>query len=193
MLAGHETTANQLAWTCYFLSQHPEVVQKLRTELNKVIGERIPTVQDLSKLVYTRNVLQESMRLYPPVWIISRRTIDDDEINGYAIPAGTTVTLCSYTLHRHPDFWENPEAFNPERFSSERSENQEAYFPFGGGPRSCIGGHFAMMEAQLILAMIVQRYDLELVPGHPVEPEPLVTLRPRYGLKMLLRPADNQN
>lgn len=190
MLAGHETTANLLTWTFYLLSQHPGVADKLRFELKEVLGERIPTVDDLSALNYTKNVLQESLRLYPPVWIISRRAIDDDEIGGYSIPAGTTVTLCSYTLHRHTDFWENPEEFNPQRFSHERSEarHPDAYFPFGGGPRSCIGSHFAMMEAQLILAMIARRYRFQLAPGHRVEPEPLVTLRPRYGLKMMLLP-----
>jgi cytochrome P450 len=132
--------------------------------------------------------VQESLRLYPPVWIISRKAINDDEIGGYSIPAGATVTLCSYTLHRHPKFWENPETFNPRRFTDESGEarHPDAYFPFGGGPRSCIGSHFAMMEAQLILAMLVRRYHFQLAPGHRVEAEPLVTLRPRYGLKMLL-------
>ncbi len=189
MLAGHETTANLLSWSCYFLSRHPEVAQKLRAELKKVLGDRIPTVADLPQLQYTKNILEETMRLYPPVWIISRRAVDEDEIDGYSIPAGTTVTLCSYTLHRHPDFWRNPEEFNPDRFSTGSSEKQirEAYFPFGGGPRYCIGSNFAMMEAQLILAMIARRYRLKLVDDCPVEPEPLITLRPRHGLRMRLK------
>jgi cytochrome P450 len=188
MLAGHETTANLLAWACYLLSQHPTAAHKLRVELNEALGARDPVADDLSALDYTKNVLQEALRLYPPVWIISRKAIGRDEIGGYSIPAGTTVTLCSYTLHRHPDFWEYPGEFIPERFSTEQDGRlpNPAYFPFGGGPRSCIGGHFAMMEAQLILAMIFRRYHLKLAPGHPVEPEPLVTLRPRYGLKMML-------
>jgi cytochrome P450 len=127
--------------------------------------------------------------LYPPVWIISRKAVRDDEIAGYMIPAGSTVTLCSYTLHRHPDFWQNPGAFNPLRFSQlrERGSEPEAYFPFGAVPRYCIGADLAMMEARLILAMIVKRYHLQLASGQKIEPEPLVTLRPRHGLKMKLR------
>ncbi len=186
LLAGHETTANLLSWTCYLLSRHPAAAERLTTELEEVLGERNPTAADLPALRFTVSVLEESLRLFPPVWIISRQAIGRDEIGGYEIPAGTTVTLCSYTLHRHPAFWEHPEQFRPQRFLNGRGSGKglPAYFPFGGGPRSCIGGHFAMMEATLILAMIFRRYHLELVSGPPVEPEPLVTLRPRDGLKM---------
>lgn len=185
MLAGHETTANLLSWTIFLLSQNPNVMDKLTIELKEVLNTRDPVYGDLSELNFTKKVLQESLRLYPPVWIISRNAIKDDFIGGYRIPAGSTVTLCSYTLHRHPGFWENPETFNPERFSSDQSSHY-AYFPFGGGPRSCIGSHFAIMEAQLILAMIFRRYKLKLMPGHPVEPEPLITLKPRNGLRMII-------
>jgi len=184
MLAGHETTANLLTWTCYLLTRHPSVVKKLRTELRTVLGGHEPTADDLSELQYTKQVLQESMRLYPPVWIISRQAKNEDTIAGYPIPAGSTVTMCTYTIHRHPEFWEHPDAFRPERFDPGRSEHQspEAYFPFGAGPRFCIGNNLAIMEGQMILACIYQRYGLRLVPGHRVEPEPLVTLRPREGL-----------
>jgi cytochrome P450 len=191
MLAGHETTANLLTWSCYLLSRHPEAEQKLRNEITEVLDGRDPVFDDLPSLNYTKKVLQESLRLYPPVWIISRNAISDDVIDGYSIPAGATVTLCSYTLHRHQEFWENPEEFNPGRFTKGQNDNrhQYAYLPFGGGPRSCIGKHFAMMEALLILAMIYRRYHLKLVPEQTVVPEPLVTLRPRHGLKMILEPV----
>lgn len=186
MLAGHETTANLLTWTCYLLSRHPTVLHQLKAELDEVLGERNPGTEDLPAMVYTQSVLKETLRLYPPVWIISRKAIDRDVIGGYAIPAESTVTLCSYALHRHPGFWEDPETFRPERFSADRKKEaiNTAYFPFGGGPRSCLGSHFAMMEAQIVLAMIFRRFNLKLTPGHPVEPEPLVTLRPRHGLSM---------
>ena len=188
MLAGHETTATALTWTWYLLSEHPRVVQRMWAELDDVLGGRIPTVDDLPALVYMKQVIQESLRLYPPVWIISRTAIDDDRVGPYEIPAGTVVLLSQYVTHRHPDFWGNPEHFEPERFSPERTANRHryAYFPFGGGPRLCIGDNLAMMEIQLILATIAQRYRLELAPTHPVKPEPLVTLRSRYNMKMMI-------
>jgi cytochrome P450 len=134
-------------------------------------------------------VLEETLRLYPPAWIFSRKIIADDELGGYDIPKNSMILLSPYTTHRHPAFWEDPEEFDPERFTPERSAGRPhyAYFPFGGGPRMCIGSSFAMMEAQLVLATIVQRYSLRLVPGHLVEPEVLVTLRPKHGLPMLLQ------
>lgn len=195
LLAGHETTANLLTWTLYLVSQHPTVEQKVRAELDEVLQGRVPGVEDISALNYVKKVLQESLRLYPPVWIISRNAINNDSIGGYSIPAGATVTLCLYTLNRHPDFWENPEKFNPERFDAEKvkTRHQYAYLPFGGGPRSCIGKHFAMLESQLILAMIFRRYHLRVVEGYSVEPEPLVTLRPRNGLRMVLEPVSSIN
>ncbi|GIV95852.1 MAG: cytochrome P450 [Herpetosiphonaceae bacterium] len=189
LLAGHETTANALTWTWYLLSKHPLVMRRLQSELAEVLGGRLPTVDDLPKLCYTRMVIDEALRLYPPAWMMSRQATEDDEIGGYRIPAKTIVFFSPYVVHRHPSFWENPEGFDPERFTPERSAGRPrfAYLPFGGGPRLCIGNNFALMEAQLILATLAQRYQLELVPGHRVEPEPLITLRPRYGLRMVVK------
>lgn len=188
-VAGHQTTANALAWTWYLLSQDLDVQCRLRAELASVLGGRTPTYQDLPKLTYTRMVIEEAMRLYPPTWITARTPIEDDEIGGYRIPANSVVLLSPYVTHHHPDFWENPETFDPKRFTPERAANRPryAYFPFGGGPRVCIGKGFALMEAQLIVAFVAQKYHLALVPGYPVEPHPMMTLQPRYGLLMTVR------
>ncbi len=193
ILAGHETTANALAWTWYLLSQNPDVEEKMHAELAEVLGGRAPTVADLPNLRYTSMVTDESMRLYPPAWSVGRSPIADDEIMGFNVPKGSSVMLSQWLTHRHPDFWENPERFDPERFTPERAANRPryAYFPFGGGPRQCIGNIFALTEANLILAAVAQKYRLRMVPGHRVEPYPLVTLRPRYGLKMMLEPVRN--
>jgi cytochrome P450 len=188
LLAGHETTSNALTWTWYLLSQHPDAESRLHAELEQVLGGSIPTVEDLPRLPYTRMVLEEALRLYPPVVGFNRKTLRDDEVGGYVVPANTLIWLSPYMTHRHPDFWENPDVFDPERFSPERSTGRPhfAYFPFGGGPRLCIGSTFAMMEAQLILATVAQRYRLRLVPDHQVEPQVMLTLRPRHGLAMTL-------
>ena len=193
LLAGHETTANALVWTWYLLSQNPKAATKLHRELLGVLGERAPGALDLPRLPYTRMVVEESMRLYPPAWAISRNAIGEDEIGGYRVARKTNMIISSFITHRHPAFWEDPERFDPERFSPERSEGRPnfAYLPFGGGPRICIGNSFAMAETQLILATVAQRYRLRLVPGHPVELYPLITLRPRYGMRMTLHPADD--
>lgn len=188
LLAGHETTANALTWTWYLLAQYPEVERRLHVELEQVLGGQLPTVEHLPELSYTRMVLEEVLRLDPPAFGFNRKAIADDEIGGYVVPANTLIWISPYATHRHPDFWENPEVFEPERFSPERSAGRPhfAHFPFGGGPRLCIGNNFAMMEAQLILATLAQRYRLRLVPGHKVEPEVLLSIRPRNGLPMTL-------
>jgi len=190
LLAGHETTSNALAWTWYLLAQHPAVEQRLHIELDEVLGGRIPTGEDLPRLPYSRMVIEEAMRLYPPAWSFSRNALAEDELAGYPIPAGSLILLCPYTTHRHPAFWEQPEDFDPLRFTPEciASRPPYAYFPFGGGPRLCIGSTFAMMEAQLILATVAQRYRLCLSGATHIEPEPLVTLRPCGGLPMLVHP-----
>ena len=189
LFAGHETTANALTWALYLLAQHPAVEQRLQAEVDTVLAGRTPTVEDLSRLPYTRMVLEETLRLYPPGATIPRRAIAADLIGGFAIPANSLVFLTPYVTHRHPDFWEQPEVFDPQRFTPERvaARHRFAYFPFGGGPHLCIGQHFALIEAQLALAMIAQRYQLRLVPGQRIEPQVMVTIRPRSGVQMTLR------
>jgi cytochrome P450 len=188
ILAGHETTANALTWSWYLLSKNPTVGRRVRQEVATVLGGRAPTIHDLKDLKYTQMVFEEAMRLYPPVWTFSRTALGDDRLGSTPIPKGTTVMLCAYAVHRNPRFWDNPEGFDPERFAPERVAARPpfAYFPFGGGPRLCIGHRFGMMEGVLVMAMVAQRYRLELVPGYTVEPEPMITLRPRNGLKMTL-------
>ncbi|MFP2903749.1 cytochrome P450 [Pyxidicoccus sp. 3LFB2] len=188
LVAGHETTATTLSWTWALLAQHPEVEAKLHAELDTVLAGRTPTAGDVPRLGYTRMVVEEAMRLYPPAYVFSRAVKEDDVIGGFRIPRGTSVDVSPYVTHRHPDFWERPEAFLPERFSPEASAQRPryAYFPFSGGPRQCIGNGFAMMEAQLILATVAQRYRPRTLPGHVLTPEPLITLRPKGGLPMSL-------
>jgi cytochrome P450 len=190
LLAGYETTATALSWTWYLLSQHPEAERRLHAELDTVLAGQLPTVEHLDALPYARMVIQEAMRLYPPAFGFTRHAIAQDEIGGYRIEANSILFLTPYCTHRHPAFWEQPEVFDPERFTPERSAGRPrfAYAPFGGGPRQCIGNAFAMMEMQLVLATVAQRYTLRLVPGHPVEPQVKLSLRPRYGLPMTLHP-----
>ena len=187
-MAGHETTAQALAWTWYLLSLHPAAEAKLHDELSMVLAGRRPRYDDLASLRYTRMVIEESMRLYPPAHTMAREPIATDHILGHRIPAGALVLIVPWLLHRKPSLWEHPDRFDPERFSPERvlARPRYAYIPFGAGQRICIGAAFAMTEAMLILAMIAQRYRLHLKPGHPVEPQGLITLRPRYGLRMIL-------
>jgi cytochrome P450 len=188
LMAGHETTATGLGWTFYALSQHPEVRRRLRDELERVLAGRTPTLADLSNLPYLRQVIDESLRVYPPIWGYTRDAIKDDEIGGYHIPGGSTVFLCPFATHRHPEFWSNPDAFDPERFAPGADANRPryAYFPFGGGPRQCIGLHMAIMQMQIVVAMVTQRYDVDVVPGYPVEYGRLVSLRPLRGLVMTI-------
>ncbi len=183
LLAGHETTANALTWTFYLLSQNPEAEAQLQKEVASVLGGRIPTLADLPRLIFTKMVIKEAMRLYPPIWIIERRVIADDSVDGFHLPAGSAVVIAPYALHRHSEFWNAPEKFDPQRFAA---STPDAYIPFGAGPRFCIGSEFAMLEAQLITAMVVQSFQLRLVPGHPVEPLPGITLRARHGMRMTL-------
>ena len=190
-LAGHDTTSLALTYTWYLLSQHPEVEAKLHAELARVLGGRAPTYDDLENLSYTKMVIEESMRLYPPAPGISNRAVlEDDEIGGVKIPKGAQVGIMPWLLHRHRLLWDHPERFDPERFSPERSQGRHrfAYLPFGGGPRVCIGMALAMAEAQLILATIAQRYRLKLVPGQDIILQHRITMRPRDGIQMILEP-----
>jgi cytochrome P450 len=186
--AGQTTVAAALAWTWYLLAQHPEAASALQRELDMVLGGGRPTPQDLPRLRFTRLVLEESLRLYPPTWVTARTPSAADEIDGHWIPPHAILLVSPHVLQRHPAFWEHPEQFDPERFTPARAAGRPrfAYFPFGGGPRRCIGQNLAMLEMLVILAMMGQAYELRLVPGHPVEPEALMTLRPRHGILMTL-------
>jgi len=189
-IAGHETTANALTWTWYLLSQNPDIEKKLATELDAVLAGRAPALSDLPRLPYTEMVLKESMRLYPPAWGVGRRALEDFEVGGYRIPAGTNVFIMQWVTHRDARFFPEPERFDPERWRDDPVRKGRiprfAYFPFGGGPRVCIGAGFAMMEATLLLATIAQRYRFTLAPDAVVAPFFSITLRPRYGLPMQL-------
>jgi len=184
MLAGHETTAVALTWTWYLLSQHPEAEAKLHDELREVLGGRLPSLDDLDQLTYTRMVLTEALRLYPPVWLMTRRNLEAYRLGDYTLPARTFILLSPYLTQRDPRFFDAPEQFQPERWMQNHSGPKYAYFPFGGGPRQCIGEGFAWMEGILVLATLAQQWRMQLVPGHPVGLKPLVTLRPKAGMRM---------
>ncbi len=184
--AGHETTANTITWTLYLLSRNPEIMSKLQQEIDHVLGKRPATMDDLRQLKYTEMVIKESMRIYPTAWAMTRQTIEPVEVGGHQLPKNAIVMVAPWTVHRDERWWDNPLEFRPERFSLENEANitKYSYFPFGGGPRVCVGNAFAMMEAQLVLATIVQHVDFILDPNQKVEPDRVFTLRPKYGLKM---------
>jgi cytochrome P450 len=189
-ITGYETIGEALAWTWYLLSEHPLVESKLFMELNEVLGGRMPAIDDAPMLRYTEMILYESMRLYPPTWIFVRMAQEADVLpSGATIPLGSKIYLCQYIVHRSPRFFSKPEKFDPERFSeaARRERPKFAYFPFGGGPRLCIGEPFAMMECVLILACIARRFQLTLLPGQKIVPEPGITLRPKNGIIMRLK------
>ena len=189
-LAGHETTAIALGWTWYLLSKHPAVAQRLHAELGDVLGGRPPGFDDLPRLAYTEQVIKESMRLYPPAWIISRCAIEADRIGEYEIPPRTIIFASPYITHRLPRLWENPEGFDPDRFDRDQATAVPpfAYYPFGGGPRQCIGNSFAMMEMVLVVATIAQRCQLDLLPGVDGGLAPGITLRPSQPIGVRRRP-----
>jgi cytochrome P450 len=200
--AGHETTATALAWSWMLLSRNPQVSQRMVDEIDRVLEGRTPGLEDLRDLTYTRMVFDEALRLYPPAWMFGRLALGDDVLGstlsssqgGYPIPAGSMLLLSPYLTHRHPDFWENPEGFDPQRFteaasqgavlSSSKERHRYAYFPFGGGPRLCIGSNFSLAEGPLMLAMIAQQFRLHLVPGHKIEVRPMAVLRPQPSVMM---------
>jgi cytochrome P450 len=188
-LAGHETTSNTLTWTFYLLSQHPDILQKLQDEVDTVLGKRRASLDDLKQLTYTEMVIKESMRLYPPAWITTRIVIEPIEFDTFTAEEGDLLMMSAYLTHNDPARWDNPETFDPLRFTpeAEKTRHKFAYFPFGGGPRVCIGNHFAMMEAQLLLATILQHYTADLAPNADVIPEPLITLRAKHGVPVILR------
>ncbi len=190
LLAGHETTASTVGWALYLMDQHPEVAARLRDEAIAVLGDRTPVLEDLKSLTYTNMVLEEAMRLYPPVWILTRRSVGEDEVGGYHVPAGADVMVCPYTLHRHPEFWDAPEKFDPDRFDPSRANTRPryAYLPFGAGPRFCVGSHLGLMEATFVISMLAREMTLKLVPGYEVIPEPMLSLRVKGGLPMTVHP-----
>jgi cytochrome P450 len=188
LLAGQETTSLALTWTWCLLSQHAGPQRRLEEEIDNVLGGRPPEYADLANLPYTRMVIDEAMRLFPPAWGFSRQALADDELGGYRLPRGWLAFVIPYVLHRLPAFWQDPETFDPDRFTPEHSADRPkfVYLPFGAGPRQCIGNQFALIEAQLIVATLAQRYRLHLLPKHRVEPWPLITLRPRFGMPMIV-------
>lgn len=188
LLAGHETTANALAWTLYLLARHQKVQQDLRDELNAKVSGDIPTYEEIRELRFTRLVLEESMRLFPPVATIGRKNIEPDSIQGFDIPKGTNINLSQWVTHRHPDFWFKPDEFIPERFSNPAAHHQFAYFPFAAGMRECIGKNMALLEGVAYIAAMVKNYNFRLA-DHDVRVRPLITLRPDPGLTMFVQPV----
>jgi cytochrome P450 len=195
VFAGHETTALALTWTWYVLARHAEATDRLLREVAGVLAGRVPTMADLPHLPYTRMVLEEALRLYPPVWMIARAARADNVIGGYPIPAQTTIFLSPYITHRHPAFWADqdlfdPDLFDPERFAPHQTVSRPpcTYFPFAAGPRACLGAQLAMVEAQLILAQVIQVYGVDVIAGQRITPQPALTLQPRNGVHVILRP-----
>jgi cytochrome P450 len=190
-LAGHETTASGLSWALYEVASRPDVLHRLRAEIASQIGDRMPTADDMPKLPYLKAVVDESLRLHPPIWGYTRDAVNDDEIGGYRIPAGSSLFLSPYVTHRHPAFWADPERFDPERFvpGQEERRHRFAFFPYGGGPRQCIGLHLANLQMAVAVAAIARRFDLAVVPGHPIVHGRLVSLRPEHGIPMTVRVA----
>lgn len=188
-IAGYETSTLALAWTWYFLSQNPQYFNTLFNEVDSVLADRTPTMEDLNTLVYSRMVFQEALRARSPSWMIPRETVEDIQLGEYLIPAKSVVILSQYLMHRHPEFWEDPDTYNPERFRPEANNPsiKTAYMPFGGGPRQCIGINFATMEAQFIIAMVAQRFQLDLVDDAPIQPVMKATIHPSRPIEMRLK------
>jgi cytochrome P450 len=176
------------------LGTRESIRHRLRREIQEVLGERTPGIEDVPHLNTTRMVIEESMRLYPPIWGLPRRVVADDEIGGFRIPGGSTVLLSQFVTHRHPDVWRDADVFDPDRFTPERSAQRLkcAYFPFLSGPHQCIGNEFAMLEMCLIVAMVLREFDLELLPDQAIRPLPLITLRPNGPVRMTLHRVDRQ-
>ncbi|MCH9688784.1 MAG: cytochrome P450 [Deltaproteobacteria bacterium] len=188
-MAGHETIATSMSWLWMLLHQHPEVAARVRAEVEAVLGDRTPQLEDLPQLVYTGQVISEAMRLYPPAWIMERQALADDRLGSWRIPRGSIVAVSPWVLHRNPALWENPLRFDPDRFTPERSHDRpkHAYLPFGAGPRVCIGNHFALMESKIIVASLVRRYAIDIARPDAVQLSPRVTLRPAEGMPARLR------
>jgi cytochrome P450 len=191
LVAGHETSSNGLSWLLYLLSTHPDCVEKVRQEFDSVLGDRPMKFSDVSKFQFTTQVINEALRLYPPFWMVDREAVADDRVGDIAIPRGSTVVVFIYGAHHSAQYWENPESFDPERFSkaNEKRHTPFAHLPFGAGPRGCIGGNYAMLQILMILSVLLRKYDFTLVPGQNVEARPMVILRPEHGIRMTFTEA----
>lgn len=189
LIAGHETVGSTAAFITYLVSKHPDIERRVVEEVDTVLRGRRPGFEDLRGLQYTNMVVREALRLYPSAWTISRQALQDDQIGPYHVPKGSTIMLSPYVMHRNPKYWNNPEAFVPERFAPEEVEQRQShtYVPFGGGPRGCIGDNFALTELTLLTAMIYQRFTLQVVPGYTLRPEPMISLRPVGGVAMTVQ------
>jgi len=189
LFGGHETTALTLTWAWYLLAQHPRAEARLHAELATVLGDHAPSAADVGRLHFTNAVIAETLRLYPPLWAFSREATENTTIGGYPVRKGAIAIVCPWTMHRHPRYYADPNAFEPERWIDGLAQRlpRFAYFPFGGGPRQCIGNSFALLEAALVLATIAQRWRLALVPGQTIRPVPTGTLRPHRGVSMQLQ------
>ena len=191
LVAGHETSSNGLSWLLYLLSSRPDCLERVRQEFESVLGDAPLSFGDLLKFEFTTQVIQEGLRLYPPFWMIDREAVGDDRVGDVVIPAGSTVIVYVYGAHHAPGYWESPESFDPERFikGSEKLRTPFTYLPFGGGPRVCIGNHYAMLQILMILSEVVRKYDFEVVPGQTIEARPMVILRPKHGIRMAFTKA----
>ncbi len=191
LVAGHETSSNALSWLLYLLSSRPDCVDRIRDEFDSVLGERPLSFSDVSKFEFTTQVIMEALRLYPPFWMVDRMALADDRAGDVTIPRGSTVVVFIYGVHHSPQYWENPESFEPERFSKakEKLHTPFAHLPFGAGPRGCIGGNYAMLQILMILSVLLRKYDFSLVPGQTIEARPMVILRPEHGIRMTFTQA----
>jgi cytochrome P450 len=186
LVAGHETSSNGLSWLLYLLSSRPDCLERVRQEFDQVLGDAPLTHADVPKFEFTTQVIQEGLRLYPPFWMIDRMAIADDRVGDVVIPRGSTVIVYVYGAHHAPRYWDNPEDFDVDRFlkANEKLRKPFTYLPFGGGPRGCIGGNYAMLQILMILSDVLRRYDFELIPGQTIEARPMVILRPKHGIRM---------
>jgi cytochrome P450 len=191
LVAGHETSSNALSWLLYLLSSRPDCLEKVRHEFDSVLGDRSLTYSDVPKFEFATQVIQEALRLYPPFWMVDRMALADDHVGDLDIPAGSTVVVFIYGVHHSPQYWENPERFDPTRFTkaNEKLHRPGSYLPFGAGPRGCIGGNYAMLQILMILSVLLRKYDLQLVPGQTIEARPMVILRPEHGIRMTFTEA----
>jgi cytochrome P450 len=186
LVAGHETSSNALSWMFYLLSTRPDCLDKVRQEFDSVVGDAPLSYIDVPRFEFTTQVIQEALRLYPPFWMIDRMAVADDQAGDVVIPRGSTVIVFVYGAHHAPKYWQNPEQFDPERFTKANEKQQPpfTYLPFGGGPRGCIGGNYAMLQILMILSKLLRKYDFQLSPGQTIEARPMVILRPKHGIRM---------